>query len=98
MKLYERGLVKRTLAEVLIHYVCFISLYFQVNWDPVDGTVLAAEQIDNEGRSWRSGALAEKKKLRQWMIETPKYAKVNFLSLKIAIFRRFLEFKLHAIF
>ena len=45
-----------------------------VNWDPVDKTVLANEQIDADGRSWRSGAIAEQKKLRQWFFRITCFA------------------------
>jgi len=45
-----------------------------VNWDPIDQTVLANEQVDSEGRSWRSGAIVERKLLRQWFFKITDYA------------------------
>ncbi|MGB3298638.1 MAG: leucine--tRNA ligase [Phormidesmis sp.] len=45
-----------------------------VNWDPIDQTVLANEQVDSEGRSWRSGAEVERKLLRQWFFKITDYA------------------------
>jgi len=44
-----------------------------VNWDPVDQTVLANEQVI-DGRGWRSGALVERKKLNQWFFNITKFS------------------------
>jgi len=65
-KLFERGLVYKKEAEV--------------NWDPVDQTVLANEQVI-DGRGWRSGALVEKKKIPQWFISITSYAEELLSSL-----------------
>ncbi len=45
-----------------------------VNWDPIDQTVLANEQVDSEGKSWRSGAKVERRLLRQWFFKITDYA------------------------
>ena len=44
-----------------------------VNWDPVEQTVLANEQVI-EGKGWRSGALVQRKKLSQWVFNITKFA------------------------
>ena len=44
-----------------------------VNWDPVDNTVLANEQVI-DGKGWRSGAIVERKKLSQWFLNITKYS------------------------
>lgn len=61
VKLFEAGLAYQKEAVV--------------NWDPVDQTVLADEQVDEKGCSWRSGAVVEQKLLTQWFIKTTNYAK-----------------------
>ena len=59
LKLHEKGLVYKKNAIV--------------NWDPVDQTVLANEQVV-DGRGWRSGALVERKEISQWFIKITAYA------------------------
>nr|WP_241527411.1 leucine--tRNA ligase [Sphingomonas turrisvirgatae] len=59
LDLFEHGLVYRKESTV--------------NWDPVDMTVLANEQVI-DGRGWRSGALVEKKKLNQWFLKITDFA------------------------
>ena len=58
-RLFEKGMVYKKEAEV--------------NWDPVDQTVLANEQVV-DGRGWRSGALVERRKIPQWFIKITAYA------------------------
>jgi leucyl-tRNA synthetase len=58
-RLFSKGLVYKKEAEV--------------NWDPVDQTVLANEQVI-DGRGWRSGALVERRKIPQWFIKITAYA------------------------
>jgi leucyl-tRNA synthetase len=52
-----------------------------VNWDPIDQTVLANEQVI-DGKGWRSGAIVEKKKLSQWFLNITKYSDELLKSLE----------------
>lgn len=52
-----------------------------VNWDPIDNTVLANEQVI-DGRGWRSGALVEKRKLRQWFLKISDFSEELLSELK----------------
>src|SRR5579885_1321451 len=45
----------------------------KVNWDPVDNTVLANEQVI-DGRGWRSGAIVEQRELAQWVFKITRYS------------------------
>lgn len=58
-RMFEKGLVYRKSA--------------MVNWDPVDDTVLANEQVI-DGRGWRSGALVERREISQWFFKITDYA------------------------
>jgi leucyl-tRNA synthetase len=53
-----------------------------VNWDPVEQTVLANEQVI-DGKGWRSGAIVQKKKLPQWVFNTTKFANELLDDLKL---------------
>jgi len=59
-QLVEKGLAYKKMATV--------------NWDPVEQTVLANEQVDAEGRGWRSGALVERRQISQWFLKITQYA------------------------
>ena len=59
LKMYDKGLVYRKKSVV--------------NWDPVDETVLANEQVI-DGKGWRSGALVEQKEINQWYLKITDYA------------------------
>jgi leucyl-tRNA synthetase len=51
-----------------------------VNWDPVDLTVLANEQVEN-GRGWRSGAVVERRELTQWFFKISEYSEELLASI-----------------
>ena len=59
VRLYEKGMVYRKNA--------------MVNWDPVDQTVLANEQVV-DGKGWRSGAVVERREMSQWFLKITDYA------------------------
>ncbi|KAK3997614.1 hypothetical protein QBC44DRAFT_279767 [Cladorrhinum sp. PSN332] len=67
--LHEKGLAYQTEAEV--------------NYDPVDKTVLANEQVDANGRSWRSGAKVEKRKLKQWFLRISEFRESLLKDLEV---------------
>ena len=64
-----------------------------VNWDPIDETVLANEQVDDQGRSWRSGAFVERKMMKQWFLKITDYADVGKTEKPKNLFFQFLFLK-----
>ena len=66
------GKQQKLFIELYKNGICYQKESF-VNWDPIDQTVLANEQVI-DGRGWRSGAIVEKKKLKQWFFKTSQYA------------------------
>jgi leucyl-tRNA synthetase len=66
LELYDKGLVYKKESYV--------------NWDPVDKTVLANEQVI-DGKGWRSGAIVERKKLNQWFFKITDFSKELLESL-----------------
>ena len=67
LELYDKGLVYRKEQYV--------------NWDPIDQTVLANEQVI-DGKGWRSGALVERKKLNQWFFKITEFSNDLLENLK----------------
>jgi leucyl-tRNA synthetase len=67
LELYDKGLVYRKESYV--------------NWDPIDQTVLANEQVI-DGKGWRSGAIVERKKLNQWFFKISQFSNELLESLK----------------
>lgn len=69
LMLHEKGLAYQAEAEV--------------NYDPVDMTVLANEQVDANGCSWRSGAKVEKRRLKQWFLKISEFRESLLHDLEI---------------
>ena len=67
LELYDKGLVYRKESYV--------------NWDPIDQTVLANEQVI-DGKGWRSGAIVERKKLNQWFFKISQFSNELLESLE----------------
>lgn len=67
--LHEKGLAYQAEAEV--------------NYDPVDMTVLANEQVDANGCSWRSGAKVEKRRLKQWFLKISEFREPLLQDLEV---------------